>query len=290
MIELEVPILKCVPHNLTAEPFGSIERLERFQKLLTLGSATPVPIAVNNGDKFIIVRHWDFVKYSSSDKSRIRILVLEDHDDHPLYYCITQHVSDLNLNWAHIALAVSKAKSELKYTDEKLANILKIDRSTIARYNRIVSKLSHKLFELAKSGKITYSECRRLISLSKDEQFNLLDRINARSWSVKTFVNEALPGSKTIKVRSSAERKTDKPRDILKLENAISEAIGFPVTINNSNNSGTIEYEFFDRITMLEVITKIRTGFNKDARPKGKIVISYDNLDEFSQLIDGFTL
>lgn len=291
MIEIEVPTLKCVPHELTAEPFSNIERLEELQRLLKNGSATPTPVAKVAGDTFVIVLHWDYVKYLSEVNERIRILVLEETDDDPLYYCINRHASILNLSWAYTALAISRAKKQLRISDARLSAMVKIERSTIARYNRIVQKLNPKLFDLAKSGRLTYSECRSLITLDATVQEDLYEKISKRSWSAKQLVSQVLPAHKSRATNQPVENREVKPRDVIKLETAISEIVGYPMTINNSEgNIGTIEYEFFDRLSMLDVLTKLRRGFTEGARPKGKIVISYESLDEFSRLTEGFQL
>ncbi|UUA75173.1 hypothetical protein [Cellvibrio sp. QJXJ] len=293
MIEIEIPCVNCQVHPLMALPYSTEDRMNNLNDRFKGGGALPFPVVLKHGNLFLVVSGWDVIQLLKlKEIHRARVLLLNESENAELEWCITKHCQDLDLPWTSNALAINKAKKQLNLADKDLAVRLKIDRSKVTKLIKIASKLSPKLFKLAERKVLSYSDCRRLVTLPFIEQEELAIEAIAKNWDSKRILKKAFP---TTQINSPLPfgtiQEISKSRDIKRLEIDISELIGYPVSINPLNDdcsAGSIDYQFFDRSGLIDVLTKLRSGFATGAVPKGRISLTFDSLDGFESLTSGY--
>lgn len=253
----------------------------------------PYPAVKKSGDNFVVVSNWDVVfMLNENEQARVKVYLLKDDDDSELSRCITDHVNDLELPWTSEAMALLKAKQQLEISDDQLAVKVGGDRTRVTRMVKIASKLSPKLLVLADRGVLSYSDCRRLVTLPFTEQERLAIEAREKSLTSKRIMDKAFPGSqKSGNSPASHSIEIIKGTDVKRLEIDISEKIGYPFSIAPRNaqcTAGELDYQFFDRMGLIDLIGKLRSGFVGNPEVKGRIKISFESLDEFESLTGGF--
>jgi ParB family chromosome partitioning protein len=295
MIEIEIPCASCIVHPLMATPYTTDVRMRLLSKLHKEGGALPSPVVRNEGDRFVVVFGWDVISLlQSCGVPRVRVHMLREGDEPDLKWCITKHAQEVGLSWIDIAQAYAKAKAGLNSTDQEIAEKVGVDRSKVAKMVKIASRLNPKLIKLAQQSVLNYSDCRRLVTLSSTEQELVAAELHNKHWLAKQILARVFP-EKSIPTQVSSFEKPPKPiktTDLKRLEISISERIGYPFEIqllNERGNAGSLEYQFFDRAGMIDVLSKLRGGFLPDAKVSGKIVLTFDSLDQFESLTGNFS-
>lgn len=294
LVEIEVPIDSCELHPYTVSPHTTSERIQELTDLERTGSALPYPIIVTKAQGFFVIFGWDILQVlAESGNVRMKAYLLQEPTGSIPYWCITKQSEAAGLNWTCKARSIHSLILSLKKEGEKsdhatLSEQLKINRSTITRYVNIVTKLNPRLFTLAESGHLTYSDCRKLIQLAPSEQEAVAQLALTKHLTGGALMKKAFPKvirrEETTQVVSSLPKTTDTKR----METTISEIVGYPVSINTDGTTGNIEYQFFDRLGLVDLLSKLRKGFSASSIPKGKIVLHFESLDEFENIAGGF--
>lgn len=294
MIEIEIPCSSCIVHPLMATPYTTDNRMRFLSKLHKEGGALPSPVVSNEGDRFVVVFGWDVINLlQSCGMPRVRVHMLREGDEPDLKWCITKHAQEVGLSWIDVGQAYAKAKAVLNATDIDIAEKVGVDRTKVAKMVKIASRLNPKLIKLAQQSVLNYSECRRLVTLSPTEQELVAAELHDKHWLAKKILARVFPTKSMPNQVSSFEQvpKPVKTTDLKRLEINISERIGYPFEIqllDERGNAGSLEYQFFDRAGMIDVLSKLRGGFLPDAKVCGKIVLTFDSLDQFDSLTGNF--
>ena len=168
-----------------------------------------------------------------------------------LELALIENVQRENLNPVEVAYGYQRLIDEFSYTQEKLAEKLGKERSTVANFLRLL-KLPEYIHDLIRSKKISTGHARALITL---QDHSLMISV------VKEIVEKELSVRETEKLVKNYETKTNKPTTNPKPTNQIPENIkivlndysdkltrsfGTKVKISpKSKESGTIEFEFY---------------------------------------------
>lgn len=179
---------------------------------------------------------------------------------------IVENLQRKDLNPIEKALSFKRYLDEHRCTQDDLAKRLKIDRSTIANLMRLL-ELPPSVLESLRTGQITAGHARALLPLGDErEQREFCNRICRDGLSVRDverLVAERLAEDEPVAIAGSvhAAAKTKRPRSeqLAALEQELRSALGSKV--------------------------EIRTN----ARGRGKIVIHFQNHDDFDRLRDQLT-
>jgi ParB family chromosome partitioning protein len=222
----------------------------------------------------IVVRHIDDERYEIIAGERrwrasqmagleeVPVLVREIADESALAMALIENIQRENLNPLEEAQGIKRLIDEFDMTHEKAA--LAVGRSRVAVSNllRLLS-LSAPVQDMLMHGKIDMGHARTLIGLSGAQQVMLAEQIVQNNFSVRdaeTLVkkHQAVEAANKSSTGQKVSQKTKQNRDVLSLEQALSEKLGASVTIKAAaNGSGTLKINYANLDQLDEFISKM---------------------------------
>jgi ParB family chromosome partitioning protein len=205
------------------------------------GIVQPI-VVVARGDKFEIVageRRWRAAAMAGLE--RVPITVREKASDRDLLEAaLVENLQREDLNILEAAEAYARLREEFALTQEKIAERVGKDRTTIANSLRIL-KLSSTVRDKIRSGQLSAGHARALVALaSTDDQERLAEEIVRRALSVRQTekrVARMAAGDRVV-----AERRRDPfTRDA---EEKLSRTLQTKVRIARRRRGGRIEIAF----------------------------------------------
>lgn len=222
----------------------------------------------------ILVRHIDDERYEIIAGERrwrasqmagleeVPVLVREIADESALAMALIENIQRENLNPLEEAQGIKRLIDEFAMTHEKAA--LAVGRSRVAVSNllRLLS-LSVPVQDMLMHGKIDMGHARTLVGLSGAQQVMLAEQIVQNNFSVRDAENlvKKHQAEGAENKPSSAQKLTQKiqpNRDLLSLEQALSEKIGATVSIKaTANGAGTLKINYANLDQLDEIISKM---------------------------------
>ena len=222
----------------------------------------------------ILVRHIDDERYEIIAGERrwrasqmagleeVPVLVREIADESALAMALIENIQRENLNPLEEAQGIKRLIDEFDMTHEKAA--LAVGRSRVAVSNllRLLS-LSAPVQDMLMHGKLDMGHARTLIGLSGAQQVMLAEQIVQNNFSVRdaeTLVkkHQAVEAANKSSTGQKVSQKTKQNRDVLSLEQALSEKLGASVTIKAAaNGSGTLKINYANLDELDEFISKM---------------------------------
>lgn len=288
-MEIEVPINSCRVSPIHLTPFTSEERLQQLSKNYAENGSYPFPYAKQDSGGYEIIAGWDVVEMVKAAQSdRIRLLCAEYSDLQAVNLAINEQARVCNTHWLDIALSINNIKKEFRWRDLDLANALELNRSNITKQLQIARKLLPHFVTMARRGLLCFTTCRKIVTLSSTRQREIEDLAKERfldETKIKLLIGEGKQHKEPIFETLSSNKV--KSIHIKQLESQLSEIIGFPITINENQMGGEIDYQFFSRTDMRAVLQRLEEGLSANARVEGKITIRYSSNTEFDSLVGG---
>ena len=166
--------------------FSEAALAELARSIREQGIVQPI-VVVPRGDKFEIVageRRWRAASIAGLE--RVPIAVREKASDRDLLEAaLVENLQREDLNILEAAEAYARLREEFDLTQEKIAERVGKDRTTIANSLRIL-KLSSQVRDKIRSGLLSAGHARALVALaSTDDQERLAEEIVRRALSVR---------------------------------------------------------------------------------------------------------
>lgn len=185
--------------------------------------------------------------------------VIEADDRQLAELAIVENLQRKDLNPLEKAASFQRYLEEYRATQDELARRLQIDRSTVANLIRLL-ELPDFVQQALRDGRISQGHARALLPLGEErEQVTFCRKIETEGWSVRhteTAIQEH------VRQSEASEDPTPKPGRPPKLQ---------------SKHLATLEHEF-------RTALGAKVSISHNARGKGRIVIQFDNHDEFDRL------
>ena len=195
-------------------------------------------------------RRWRAAKLASLSQIPVIIKHLNEQQKHLL--SLIENVQREDLNPVEEATAYKNLMTEFNLTQEQISELVGKDRSVIANTIRILS-LPQEVLKYIEDGLISLGHARTLASL-KDE--NIIIELANKIVQDKLTVRDVELIVKTLKTKKVRTKKTTvSTPEIFQIQKELSELLGTKVVIKPSSDT------------------------------KGKIVISYNSLDEFENIV-----
>jgi ParB family chromosome partitioning protein len=214
------------------------------------------PIVVRNVDAntYEIIageRRWRAAQIAGIDK--VPCIIKNVEDEAAIAIALIENIQREDLNAMEEAIALERLLTEFELTHQEVANAVGKSRTTVSNLLRL-NKLNEDVKTLLEHGDIEMGHARALLALEDDLQSNTARTVVAKDLTVRE--TEAL--IKKIQAPEKIVEETVKDPDTKSLEQNLSEKFGSQVTIAH-NKKG-----------------------------KGKLVISYTNLDELDGIVARF--
>jgi ParB family chromosome partitioning protein len=208
-------------------------------------------VSENNYEIIAGERRWRAAQLAEIDK--VPCLIKNVEDEAAIAIALIENIQREDLNAMEEAIALERLLTEFELTHQEVANAVGKSRTTVSNLLRL-NKLNDDVKTLLEHGDIEMGHARALLALEDDLQSNTARTVVAKDLTVReteALIKKAQAPEKVI------EEKIKDP-DTKNLEQDLSEKFGSEVTIAH-NKKG-----------------------------KGKLVISYSNLEELDGIVARF--
>lgn len=219
------------------------------------GIMQPILVREVAEDKFEIIageRRWRASQMAGL--TQVPVLVRDIADESALAMALIENIQRENLNPLEEAQGIKRLIDEFAMTHEQAAEAVGRSRAAVSNILRLLS-LSHGVQELLMQNKLDMGHARALIGLEAAQQIMLANKIVHQQLSVRDVENLVK------KLNAEAQVKPHKitvNRDVLTLQNSLSEKIGANVSISaNANGSGTLKINYSNLDQLDEIIKKM---------------------------------
>ena len=173
---------------------------------------------------------------------RLQAVVRDVQDIDMLELSLIENIQREELNPIEEANAFQRFISDFKFTQEKIAQVLGKDRSTIANTIRLLN-LPKKIQEFISIEAITAGHAKALLSLpTENEQLRVCNLVIKKGLSVRETEN--LVGKRTAGTKNIGSKK-DKDANIIDIENRLQNILGTRVKIFHGKKRGRIQIEYY---------------------------------------------
>ena len=219
------------------------------------GIMQPILVRQIDADKFEIIageRRWRASKIAGL--SEVPVLVRDIADESALAMALIENIQRENLNPLEEAQGIKRLIDEFGMTHEKAAEAVGRSRVAVSNLLRLLT-LTSAVQELLMQNKLDMGHARALIGLDAAQQILLANRIVQQNLSVREV--ESLV--KKIGAENHAKpHKITPNRDVLTLQNNLSEKIGAVVNISaKANGAGMLKISYSNLDQLDDIIAKI---------------------------------
>ncbi len=206
-------------------------------------------------DKYEIIageRRWRASQIAGIDT--VPVLVREIADESALAMALIENIQRENLNPLEEAQGVRRLIDEFAMTHEKAAEAVGRSRAAVSNLLRLLT-LTYAVQELLIQNKLDMGHARALIGLDAAQQILLANRIVQQNLSVREVENLV----KKIGAESNTKpHKITPNRDVLTLQNSLSEKIGAVVSISTkANGAGMLKISYSNLDQLDDIIAKM---------------------------------
>lgn len=257
-------------HSLNSLPVDLIQR-GRFQprrdfnpdsmqeladSIAAQGVVQPIVVRpVQNGRYEIIAgeRRWRAAQHAGLQE--IPVVIRDVPDQTAMALGLIENIQRDDLNPLEEASALNRLLSEFDLTHQQIAKAVGKSRTTVTNLLRLL-ELNDDVKRLIETGRLEMGHARALLGLNGSEQTEAARQVAARGLSVRETEKLArrLQGQETGKARKPQTMPDNNP-DVRRLQDNLCEKLGARVSIQQSS------------------------------RGKGKLVISYNSLDELDGIL-----
>ena len=228
---------------------------ELAESIKAQGIMQPIVVRPVSENRYEIIageRRWRAAQIAGL--SEVPVLIRDVEDDAAIAMALIENIQREDLNPIEEAIALSRLQKEFELTQQEVAEAVGKSRAAVANTLRLMS-LGDEVKKLLEYGDLEMGHARALLPLGAMEQLETARTVVARGLSVRQ--TEALVRriqQEKEKGKKSKDKRIDP--DVKRLEDDLMDRIGAKVAIQYN------------------------------AKGKGKLVISYNSLEELDGIID----
>jgi ParB family chromosome partitioning protein len=183
---------------------------------------------------------------------KIPVIVRDVSDESAIAMSLIENIQREDLNPVEEARALKRLLEEFELTHQQVADAVGKSRATVTNFLRLLS-LNNDVSRMLEHGDLEMGHARALLTLPAEQQKQVAIEVTQKNLNVRQ--TEGLV-KKLVAGRGKAnQKKLTADRETRQLEEQISETIGQPVTIKHTSKG------------------------------KGKLIISYNSLDELDGIL-----
>lgn len=226
---------------------------ELAESIKVQGIMQPILVRPIGAERYEIIageRRWRAAKLAGL--TEVPALIREVADESALAMSLIENIQRENLNPLEEALGIQRLINEFGMTHQTAGEALGNSRSTISNLLRLLN-LSAPVQELMMQGKIDMGHGRALLALSPVDQIKIANLIAHKQLSVREtekLVNQIEhPSTKKVKKQD---------RDLLRLQENVSERLGAQVAIKSlKNGRGNIVIQYTSLDQLDDILSKL---------------------------------
>ena len=221
----------------------------------TQGIMQPILVREISQDKFEIIageRRWRASQMAGL--SQVPVLVRDIADESALAMALIENIQRENLNPLEEAQGIKRLIDEFAMTHENAAEAVGRSRAAVSNLLRLLS-LSTPVQDLLMHNKLDMGHARALIGLDAAQQVMIANKTISQQLSVRDV--ESLVKKLGAETKYT-QQKTTVNRDVLALQNTLSEKIGAVVSISaKANGAGMLKISYSNLDQLDDIIAKM---------------------------------
>jgi ParB family chromosome partitioning protein len=218
----------------------------------------PITVAqLTNGKYQLIAGERRFRAAKIAGLSDLPAYVRMGNDQELLELALLENLQRVDLNEIEIALSYQRMMEDLNYTQEKVAERMGKDRSTISNYIRLL-ELPPTIQAAVRNGTLSVSLAKMLIGKEVDQQLFLFKEITENGLTVRQtedLIRKMNQAGKLIPVGSNAGSNKNQLSPVYKkLEDKLTSHLSTKVILQHQKNGSgkiTIEYSDFNGLNKI---------------------------------------
>jgi ParB family chromosome partitioning protein len=214
----------------------------------------PIVVRKVSQDRYEIIageRRWRAAQLAGL--TQVPVIIREIPDEAALAMALIENIQREDLNPIEEAHGLQKLMDEFAMTHEVIAKAVGRSRSAVSNTLRLLN-LHAKVQDLLLSNQLDMGHARALLSLQGAEQVALANEIVLNKLTVRDAESLAKRAQQKAGTKSSV---TKKSRDLLTLQESLSEKLGFSVSLDcNAKGAGTMKIRFSNLDQLDEIIKK----------------------------------
>ncbi len=257
------PLDRIVPQKGQPRQHFDAQALDELaQSIKEFGLLEPIVVR-RSGDKSVGADKFEIIagerRWRASQKAGLRevLVVVKDVTPRTAFeLALIENVQREDLNPVELAEALDRLVKEHAYTQERLAERLGKDRTTITNSLRLL-KLPVTVRAKIVSGELTEGHARALLGADPDKIEHLAEKVLRGRLSVRA--TEALVRGAKAKGKGTAAKPGEKSTQIRDLETKLSRALGTKVEVRDRGNLGEIAIPYADLDALDRLLDKLLT-------------------------------
>ena len=225
---------------------GSLEELAASIK--AQGLIQPISVRPVGNGRFEIIageRRWRAAQIAGL--AEVPVLIRDIPDDAALAMSLIENIQREDLNPLEEAAGIQRLIDEFQMTHQQAADAVGRSRSTASNLLRLL-QLAKPAQDMLMAGDIEMGHARALLPLSKSEQGRIAAMVADKGYSVRE-TERMVARELNPPIKKGADKKPD--RDLLRLEEELSDRIGATVKISANRKGGgslTIRFGSLDQL------------------------------------------
>jgi ParB family transcriptional regulator, chromosome partitioning protein len=219
----------------------------------------PITVSPSKAGKYLLIageRRYRAAKIAGLKD--IPVYIRETSSDQVLELALLENLQRENLNAIEIALSYKRLMDDLDYTQEKVAERMGKERSTVTNYIRLL-KLPPDIQIAVRNAVISMGHARALINVDVvDKQLFIFSEIKNKQLSVRQtedLVRRMYTGGATAKTIV----KSDLPPAFKKIEDNLASSFATKVKLAHSKKgNGSITFEYFSLDELNGLLDKLK--------------------------------
>lgn len=250
-----MPVTALQPGKYQPRTFMDPASLESLaESIRAQGIMQPIVVRKVSQDRYEIIageRRWRAAQLAGL--TQVPVIIREIPDEAALAMALIENIQREDLNPIEEAHGLQKLMDEFAMTHEVIAKAVGLSRSAVSNTLRLLN-LHAKVQDLLLSNQLDMGHARALLSLQGAEQVALANEIVLNKLTVRDAESLAKRAQQKAGTKSSV---TKKSRDLLTLQESLSEKLGFSVSLDcNAKGAGTMKIRFSNLDQLDEIIKK----------------------------------
>ena len=221
------------------------------------GILVPILVRLKDGKYEVVAGERRLKAARSLNVNEVPVIIREVSDQEALVLALVENIQREELNPIEEAEAYKKLIEEFHYTQDKVAESVGKDRSTITNLLRLL-KLPAEIQQSVYDGGLSVGHARALLGIeSSGEQKKLFGLVIKKGLSVRELEDLVRTGARN----DTRPGKSPKTRDheVAALEEQLQNILGTKVSIQARKKKGKIVIEYYSLDDLDRIIAKIKS-------------------------------
>ena len=216
-----------------------------------LGEGAPVPYEIIAGER-------RFRAAQMAGLEEIPVLVREVDDQSAAAMALIENIQREDLNPLEEAQGIQRLINDFNFTHEQAASAVGRSRSAVSNLLRLIN-LAQPVQTMLMAGDIDMGHARALLAVDSASQITLANQVIAKRLSVRETEKLVARSLEEQSSPAATARAKDKPGDIVRLEEELSDKLATPVMFKmGAKGKGQLIIDFADLDILDGVLARLR--------------------------------